>query len=746
MTGERPRGVAGRFARTVRLLRWPLLALWIAGAVLAATHLPTIHDASTGAVGALIPKDADAIKAEVRSKTEFGFPLLSRTLLVERNPNGLSVRDQAGAIALAAQLSRGKVRGFSLVRGAIPVTNALGAPPFSRERSTTALTYLFLDPDLNTYHRTQLAQRLADRLVHPSAGTFVGVTGQAPARVKQTSLIEDNLPWIELATVLLVALAVGLRFRAVGAPLVTLGAVAVGYLVASRAVAWLGERAGFSVPQEVEPVMVVLVFGVVTDYSVFYLSRVRALLADGVGRLEAAERATAELSPIIFTAGVTVIAGTASLLVAQLQFFRIFGPGLAFSVLVSLVVAMTFIPAVLATFGRVLFWPRRPQRELASEQASEEPPQTRGRRQRNRALRIAANHPWITVAVSLAILGAAASGLKDLRLSNPVIRGLPAGANAREAYMQASQGFAPGILSPTVLVVSDAGITSQRTELARLQNLLAQQPGVALVLGPAQQPIRNLRLGATLSRTGTAARYFVVLDHDPLGAGAIADLRELKDRMPGLLRLAGLRGAEVAYAGDTALSAETIDKTVADLKRITPTALAAIFLILAIFLRALVAPLYLVAASVVAFGAALGLGTYVFEDLLGYEGITYFVPFAVAVLLVSLGSDYNVFLIGRIWQEARDRPLRESVVVAGSRAARSITLAGLVLAGSFGLLAIVPVRPFYEIALMMTAGLLLDAFVVRTVLVPALVTIVGPRSGWPGKRLVRTQTGPARPR
>jgi putative drug exporter of the RND superfamily len=123
------------------------------------------------------------------------------------------------------------------------------------------------------------------------------------------------------------------------------------------------------------------------------------------------------------------------------------------------------------------------------------------------------------------------------------------------------------------------------------------------------------------------------------------------------------------------------------------------------------------------------------------------VPFAAAVLLVSLGSDYNVFLAGRIWDEARKRPLAEAVAVAGARAATPITIAGLVLAASFALLALVPVRPFRELAFAMATGLIIDTFLVRTLLVPALILLVGERGGWPGRRLVpaRPQTPPVSP-
>lgn len=728
-----------RLAVLLCRLRWLVVAAWVAGAVVAGMFLPTIEQAGTGALGALIPKDADAVKAEIASKTEFGFPLLSRTLLVERDPHGLSAVQQARVVRHAAQLTRGRLAGFDDVAGAIPLTNALGRPPFSRERSTTAITYLFFRPAVSARRRKAAGERLAGEVVQPPAGTFAGVTGQAPARATQADAILGRLPLVELATVVLVAAAVGLRFRAVGAPLVTLVAVGVAYEVATRLVAGIGKALSVSVPQEVEPVIVVLLFGVVTDYSVFFLSRFRALLGQGLGRLPAARRTAGEVAPIVFVAGITVAAAATTLLVAELDFFRAFGPGLAISLLIALSVSMTLIPALLAIAGRWVFWPRRLEHIDA---IGEEPSSPAARPRRTRAVRFACGRPVVAVILCLIALGGAASGIARLHLADPVIRGLPAGATARVAYEQGAKGFAPGVLSPSVIVVSAPGIARHRGKLARLQRALARRHGVALVLGPAEQPVKGVRLGATVSSSGDAARYFLVLNADPLGARAIGTIRRIEAAMPRILRRAGLAGAHVGFAGDTALSAETIDKTNSDLVRIAPAALAVIFLILAIYLRALVAPLYLVAASVVAFVAALGLSTYVFQSLLGFGGLTYFAPFVAAVLLVSLGSDYNVFLVGRVWQEAQRRPLADAIPEGASRAASAITLAGLVLAGSFALLLLVPIRSFAEVAVTMALGLLLDAFVVRTILAPALMTLAGPLSGWPGGRLTGRSAPP----
>ena len=193
----------------------------------------------------------------------------------------------------------------------------------------------------------------------------------------------------------------------------------------------------------------------------------------------------------------------------------------------------------------------------------------------------------------------------------------------------------------------------------------------------------------------------------------------------------------MSYSGQTALAAETVSETVSDLQRIAIAGLCVNLLLLAIFLRSLVAPLFLLAASVLAVAATLGLTTYLFQDVLGHGEVTYYVPFAAAVLLVALGSDYNVYVVGQVWSEGARRPLREAIATAVPRASRTISVAGIALALSFATLAIVPLRSFRELAFTLCVGVLIDAFVVRSMLVPALISLFGNLSWWPGRRVRR---------
>ena len=713
--------------RLVVRLRFVLVVGWVAAAVAALLYLPRLDEARADALGSLVPEDAPAYRAQVRSAELFSFPVLSNTLVVQRDPDGLSPQAQARVAERAVRIARREYPDLLSVPFAIPLTNALGLVPGSRESSTTAITYLFFEPGLSLSARDRLAHWFTDRYGRfDESDALVGVTGVVPARVEQGRLIRDAIPFVEAATVLLIVLVIGLTFRSVVAPLLTLLAVGISFIVSLGLLAAIGRGLGIAVASELEPIVLVLLLGIVTDYSIFYFSGFSHRLREGDERLRAAERTARRFSPIVLTAGLIVAAGTAALLAAQLEFFRVFGPGLAFAVLVGLAVSVTFVPAALAILGRLAFWPRPPRAEaLLAAEPSRTPLVSK--------LVFSRAASAVVVLVLGGLLLLAARPVRDLELGVEPIAGLPASAEPAQAAEAAAAGFAPGVLSPTLILVEQAGLFALREELARFQELLDAEEGVAGVLGPGTLPVSVPR-GVVLSESGAAARFVVFLDPDPLGTEARELLDRLRQRVPDLLEEAGLAPGTVAFGGNTALADETIATVLEDLRRIAVAALAVNVLVLIVFLRSLLAPLYLLATSVLALGATLGLTVVVFQDSFGDGQLTYYVPFMAAVLLVSLGSDYNVFLVGRVWQEAESRPFRDAVAVTVPRTARAINVAGLALALSFALLALIPLGSFREFAFAMTVGVLVEAFLVRTWLVPALLSLAGPASVWPGRR------------
>ncbi len=778
-----PRAAAGGLARAyaalVVSLRYVVLAGWIAAVVAAVAHLPAL--APSSGVAELVPASSAAVQTEYTATRLFGEPLDAQAVVVQRAAHGLRPSVVEHAVTAAVGLDTGHATGpaISGLAGAVPVPNTDRIFPGSRENSTTVLTFLYFRPGTSAAAQLIGGEQYARQYASAPADHLVGVTGADPAIEDQAAIIDQRLVWVELGTVLAIALIVGFFFLSPGAPLATLACAVTSYLLAVRVVARVLQLMHVTLPPDVEPVLVVLLLGVTTDYSVFFLSGMRTRLAEGLTKVQAARVTTAEFSPIILAAGTLVAAGTASLAVAKMPLISAFGPALAVTVLTAMVVSLTLAPALIGIFGSALFWPgpgsyrmaRATARRMARATARRTAPATAagaapvGARRapwnvREGLARFATYKPVALVVVAacvLALLGVGAR-VTGLQLGAPLVTALPATAQPARAQTAAARGFAVGVLSPTELLLLGTGVTKERAALGRLENSLAKQPGVAGVVGPATMPpvlskVAGLAGGAAaagaapepaataaaalpnpmLARSGNAARFGVIERTDPLGPAAVQSIQALQRNLPRLASAAGLTGVRIEVGGETAAVAEAVRATTSSLAELALLMLAITFLLLVIFLRALLAPLYLLAASVLSLLATLGLTVWYFSDRLGYDGLVYYVPFTVAVLLISLGADYNVFVVGRIWEEARRRPLREAIAVGGSHASGAITVAGLALASSFALLALIPLQQFREVAFAMAAGIVIDTVIARSLLVPALVALFGRAGMWPGR-------------
>jgi putative drug exporter of the RND superfamily len=772
--------LARGYAFLVVSLRWLIIGGWAAAVAAAIVFLPPLNPSSSATLSQLIPPGSPAARAESDVARLFGFPLDAAVAVVQRDPHGMpkatqyrAVRqaitvdqelagtssqaagaDQAAAAAALAKaglpaaaqaltgpVSPGPPGGIPGLAGAFPLPNTSGLLHGTGEQSTTVITFLAFRPSTSFAAQVAGAQAYVHSYLSQPGDDVVGVTGPVPAEYAQGLIIQRDLFWVELLTVAAIAVIVGLRFRTVGAPLAALTCAGTAYVLAVRIVAWIAQRMGAVLPPDLDPVLVVLLLGVTTDYSVFFLDGMRRYHTEGVPRVKAARLATAEVTPIVVAAGLIVAAATGSLAVARTQLLQAFGPGLALTVLTALVVSMTLAPALMAVLGGALFGPRWARTKPTPPQS--QPAGARGPRAgglRVRTARFAAERPMALLIALACIAGllAAAWGVRDLRLGSPLIRELPASSEIVRASTAASAGFAPGILSPTEILVTGPGVASQTVALARLQRELAAQRGVAELAGPASLSGAPASLNPMLARSGDAARFVVVEQTDPLDATAIARVHALQADLPALGRSAGLTAVRFEVAGQTALTGDSINGIFADLWPVALAIVLASLLLLALFLRSLLAPVYLLAASVLAVFASLGLTMLICQHFLGSASLVYFVPFAAGVLLVALGSDYNVFVVGRIWEEAKVRPVRDAVAVAAPQASRAITTAGVALAASFAALAVIPLEQFRQLAIAMALGVVLDAIAVRSLLVPALVALFGRLGMWPaGTRLAR---------
>ncbi|HXV92722.1 MAG TPA: MMPL family transporter, partial [Pseudonocardia sp.] len=438
-TGQRRRSAARGFAAAVVAARWLVLAAVAAAVVAAVQLLPGLAGSRAGLSG-LVSDGNPAIQAQIDAIERFGLPLLSRTVVVQHDPGGLDVFDQADTVLRALEadkrtLESGGNPGSELLL-AYPLVNTPLLFPGVEQPYTTTVTYLFIAPTANLGEQYVITREYAGTLRQPDGG-FVGVTGTVPVQIAQGRIVTDSLPLVELATLTAIALIVGLSFRSVVAPLLTLLTAATGYVLADRMIGLVGELTGVAAPSQLQPVVVALMLGITTDYSIFFLSGVQRRLREGWSAREAVRAGVAEYLPIVVVAGLTVTAGVATLLVAESPLFQAFGPGLAITVLTGLLVSTTMIPALMAILGRRTFWPSARRVPRAPRENPVAP---------TRFLRLVRIRPVAALAalVLLGLLVVASIPLGGLRAAVSPVDALPADDPVRVAAEAAADGFAPG--------------------------------------------------------------------------------------------------------------------------------------------------------------------------------------------------------------------------------------------------------------------------------------------------------------
>jgi RND superfamily putative drug exporter len=702
--------------------------LIVGGWIAAAVFLPGVssHSVALGTnLSSLLPPHSRAVQVEDSVLRQFRLPLLNETSVVVYDPEGLPPEVRANAVTWA--LSSSQQAGRTDAAGLSGGPRIVGALPVPVIRDDIVVTYLYFE-DASPTQEVALAHRYARHFAaFPGVQTFV--TGLVPAQVAQHDLLESKLNLFRLLSVVAVTLIVTVTFRSLLPAGVVLMVAGIGYVVAEALLGRLGRTFGFSVPDQVEPLVVALILGVVTDYSMLLFQDFRERLAGGIDHGAAMRQTLKRQLPVITIAGLTVTGGTAALLAARLQMFRAFGPALAVAVLVGLVVSVTLTPALLTIVGHRLF---RPGTD-APEEAGASPHRTWLVRVVVAAVSRRTSSLAIVLVATAGLL-LAAYPLLGMRFGASLTSALPQDAEARQGMSVLADAGIPGVTAPTEIVVERRDLARDHAALARLQHEVADQRGVVVVYGPADNPTHR-RFGVFLAERGNAARFFVAFDSDPLGADAISALHSLQERLPRLASSAGLSSARIGVTGQTAIAAELTTLTVQSLVVTVLAAMAVALIILAFFLRALLAPIAVIAASALTVAAALGLTTWLFQDVIGVPGLTFYAPFATAVLLLSLESDYNVFAVGNIWHDAQRRTLRGALRAALPRSSRAISAAGFILATTMGIVAVIPIETLREVAFTMAAGLLIDTLVIRPLVTPALLTLLGRAASWPSRRI-----------
>jgi RND superfamily putative drug exporter len=544
------------------------------------------------------------------------------------------------------------------------------------------------------------------------SGLKDGLTGNAAISVDTTNAYNHAETIITIATVLLILVTLGAIFRS---PLISVLPIIVIGIVHAAAVGLTADLAaafGFQVSNSVAPILVVVLFGVGTDYIVFLLFRYRERLRHGASHHEALRFASSKVGVVIASSALTVIGAFATLLLAKLGSLQTLGPALIAAVALMLLTGLTLVPALFILLGRHLFWPFGPGK--ASEGGVFV-----------REARFVATHPGLVAAVVVVVLGGLAVGATGYDPTYNTLSELPSDTPSQVAYNTLSTAFPSGALSPTQVYVSG----SQKLGQSNLQPMVAdltKAKGVAQVAQP------------TLSSDGTAALTNVILKDNPYSNAAL-------DNVKGPVRSAAhgsVPGSQVLVGGQTSQLVDVRQQLRSDTRLVFPVAGAIIIVILALLLQAIVAPVNLLVCVALAFAATLGACVIVFLDLGSFNGIDFSLPMTLYLFVVAIGTDYNILMSSRLREEFMNGySPKEATRVAISNDAPTVAAAGIILSLTFASLMLAGLDNLLELGFGVAVGIIIAAFLMSPVLIPSLSTLEGHVFWWP--RHARPPRAPA---
>ncbi|KRC63645.1 hypothetical protein ASE12_02015 [Aeromicrobium sp. Root236] len=687
----------GRFV--TRNAWWVVLG-WIVFAVVVAVFSPKLT--STTDNSEFLPGHYESIKA--LNLQDKAFPSQTSTgaiLVFEREDGGkLTAADSADVESVSKALDGKLDKAFTGVAVQPPSDNKLvQIAAVGLDKSASGFDSQSMDAvkDLRSDVKTLLKD----------TDLRAGVTGNAAQSLDSQDASEKTLSLVLIATILLIVIFLALVFRSVIICLLPIVTVAVVSTVATGLIGTANKIFDLKADNSIQAILVVVLFGIGTDYILFLLFRYRERLRSGeepkVAMVNAMERA----GEAIASAGGAVIVSFMALVLSSLSIFRSIGPALAIAVAVTLVAALTLVPAVVSLLGRALFWPSKSwktEREGARFTAV------------GKAL---GAHPLRFALVSGAVLAALAVFSLGFKPSFDFSSSLPTDAESTVALKTLQKSLPAGSTDPIqVLVHSKDGSTIDTSDITAFGSELAKAKGVAVVSEPQ------------ISSDGTAAMFNAVLKDDPGSDKAISNVRgPIRD----LVHTSAPSGTEALVGGSTSVTVDMDNAMARDYSIVFPVAALVILLILALLLRSLVAPLYLMASVGLGFGATLGAAVILFQHIQNENGLIFLLPIYIYLFVVALGTDYNILMIARLREEAREgRSPRDAAAEAVRHAGPTIAAAGVILAGSFATFMLGGNALITSMGFALSFGIFVAAFVMAMFFTPALTALIGHAAWWPG--------------
>ncbi|WP_063628046.1 MMPL family transporter [Actinospica robiniae] len=699
--GEGERGLFARLGRLVAHHPWRVIGVWVIAAVAVIGLAP--HLTSTTDEASFLPSHYESVQAQNLQESAFPQAASPAAIIVLERADGtaLSAADSAAVQQIGSKLEAAHIADVTTLQVGEPSANKL---------IQTIGVQMPTESDPQDTHQTDAVKTLRTQLQSDLSGTGLkgGITGTAAQTLDSQSSGNKADAIIGIATIGLILVLLLIIFRSpiiAFLPIITIGIVSQ---VADGLIAWASNAFNLKTDSSVTSMLIVVLFGVGTDYILFFMFRYRERLRAGDDPRQAVVAAVTRAGEAIASAGGAVIVSFLALTLSTLGLFRSLGPALAIAVAVTLLAGLTLIPAVVALLGTRVFWPSKAWRN--------EPRGARfaaiGRSMGRRPARFAAVSGLIMVALAIAAFsfhpsfdlsaGSTSSTAESTVWQNQLLRGEPAGAT-----------------TPTeIFLKSTDGAKLDASQLSTYRSELAAVPGV----GTVSEAIPN--------STDTVAVYQVALAHDPSSSAAI-------DTVKGPLRTTAHqdapRGTTALVGGITAIYADIEAAVNHDYAVVFPVAAIIIMLILALVLRAVVAPLYLMASVGLGFGATLGATVLLFQHSSSSNGLIFMLPVIMYMFVVALGTDYNILMITRLREEARaGKSPRQAAAEAVRHAGPTIGAAGIILAGSFASLMLAGQSTLSQMGFAISAGIAIAAFVMSMFFTPAITALLGHAAWWPG--------------
>ncbi|RKN49580.1 MMPL family transporter [Micromonospora endolithica] len=692
-----------RLGRFVVGKAWWVIGGWVLAAVAIILTTPSLGDITSADQESFLPSSYESVQATELGQKAFPQAATATAVIVVERADGqpLTPADEAKVGQLAESL---KAENISQTSGYLTGPQAV-APDRSVQIINVGLDAPAPDDPALLDAVRELRADIGPAL--QGSGLTAGVAGDVASFVDNEDTFNDAFAVVGIATIILIIGLILIIFRSPIAALMPIVVISVVMSVTTGLVAAAGKAFDLSVSQDLQTILLIVLFGIGTDYILFLLFRYRERLRAGDDKRTAMIVSVQRVGEVITSAAGAVIVAFLVLLLASLGFFGSLGPALAIAVGVMLITSLTLIPAVVSLLGRYVFWPSKAWQRTPKATLSRRLGTAIGRR------------PALVAVASGALLVALAAGVLGYKADYDFSAGFPQDTESARAAQDLQRGFAAGALAPTeVYLTTGDGTPLTDQQVTEFAAAAGGVPGV----GQAQPPERG--------SDPSVARINLLLDENPVSNEAIMLVR---DDLRDAVHAAAPPGTRALVGGTTAIFADINSANNRDLSVILPVAAALIALILALLLRSLVAPIYLVIAVLLNFAATLGATVYLFQGVRGEPGVTFQLPIILYLFVVAIGTDYNILMIARLREEAREgNDPHRAAAIGVEHAGPTVAAAGLILAGTFGVLMLAPISFLQQMGFAVAIGIVLSAFVMSMFFVPALTALIGHRAWWPG--------------